>query len=253
MPKKIKAQPKKIRELKAKDIEYAIGWKPTGVTTSDDIKPCHGIIGQQRAVDAIKTGLNVKSDGYNIFVTGLVGTGRTTTIKHLLEQLDHKTPDLLDICYVNNFKNEDCPCVLTFKAGDGRRFKKDMSYLINSVRKAVPKIFLSDDYKDKQSRITREFDNRQKELIRGFEEKLNEAGFVMVQVQSGMGVHRHRWTSSSIWPATESSRSHGLMNCAGCGTGCDESLMSPRPSPRNSPANWKWPLKNSIIAPSRLW
>ncbi len=188
MPKKTKAQPKKIRELKAKDIEYAIGWKPTGVTTSDDIKPCHGIIGQQRAVDAIKTGLNVKSDGYNIFVTGLVGTGRTTTIKHLLEQLDHKTPDLLDICYVNNFKNEDCPCVLTFKAGDGRRFKKDMSYLINSVRKAVPKIFLSDDYKDKQSRITREFDNRQKELIRGFEEKLNEAGFVMVQVQSGMGV-----------------------------------------------------------------
>jgi ATP-dependent Lon protease len=63
-----------------------------------------------------------------------------------------------------------------------------MSYLINSVRKAVPKIFLSDDYKDRHSRTVREFEGRQKELIRGFEEKLNKAGFVMVQVQSGLGV-----------------------------------------------------------------
>jgi ATP-dependent Lon protease len=100
--------------------------------------------------------------------------------------LDHQKPDLVDICYVANFKNEDNPLVLSFKAGDGRRFKKDMAYLIGSARKAVPKIFLSDDYKDRHSRIVREFENRQKELIRGFEEKLTEAGFVMVQLQSGL-------------------------------------------------------------------
>jgi len=188
MPKETKVRSKKARELKAKDLDYSVDLKPTGVTTTDDIEPCCTIIGQQRAVDAIKTGLNVKSDGYNIFVTGLVGTGRTTTIKHLLEQLDHKPPNLQDVCYVNNFRNEDCPRVLIFNAGDGRRFKKDMSYLINSVRKAVPKIFLSDDYKDRHSRIVREYEGRQKDLIRGFEEKLNQAGFVMVQVQSGLGV-----------------------------------------------------------------
>ena len=56
------------------------------------------------------------------------------------------------------------------------------------MRKAVPKIFIADDYKDKHSRISREFENRQKELIRGFEDKLTKAGFVMVQVQSGIGV-----------------------------------------------------------------
>ena len=129
-----------------------------------------------------------QSKGYNIFVTGLLGTGRTTTIKHLLEQLDHAKPILNDICYVNNFKNEDSPVVLKFAAGEGKRFKKDLGYLIDSIRKVVPKIFLSEDFKDRHSRIIREFENRQKTLVSKFEEKLTAGGFVMVQIQTGAGV-----------------------------------------------------------------
>ncbi len=188
MPTKTTARAKKPRQLSSKDLDYTVDFVPAGILSSDDIDPCCGIIGQNRAVEAIKTGLNVKSDGYNIFVTGLIGTGRTTTIKHLLERLDHKKPLLDDICYVNNFKNEDNPIVLKFTAGEGRLFMRDMKYLIGSIRKAVPKIFLSDDYKDRQQRIVREFEGRQKELIQGFEGKLTKAGFVMVQLQSGGGV-----------------------------------------------------------------
>ncbi len=177
---------RKPRELSYKDLDYSTDYLPRRVKTSNDIQPCRVIIGQEKAIDSIKLGLNVKSVGYNIFVTGQAGTGRTTTIKMLLEQLNREKPQLKDFCYCNNFKNEDCPRVLTFEAGDGRRFKKDMSYLINSIRKVVPKVFLSDDYKDRQSRITREFEQRQKQLISGFEGKLNEAGFVMVQIQTGL-------------------------------------------------------------------
>ena len=63
-----------------------------------------------------------------------------------------------------------------------------MGYLISSLRKVVPKIFMSEDYKDRHSRFVREFEGRQKKLIGRFEEHLTEAGFVMVQLQSGMGV-----------------------------------------------------------------
>lgn len=188
MPVRKQIKPKKTYELKSKDLNYRVDYQPSGVKTSDDVNPCSGVIGQDRAIEAIKTGLNVKSGGYNIFVAGLSGTGRTVTIKHLLERLDDQRPDLTDVCYVNNFKNEDSPRILTFTAGDGRRFKKDMNYLISSIRKAVPKIFLSEDYKDRHSRIVREFEARQKKLVRGFEEKLTKAGFVMVQIQSGLGV-----------------------------------------------------------------
>ena len=181
------ARPRKHRELTFKDLDYRVIWRPKRVRSSQAIDPCCEIIGQDRAIQAIRLGLQVKSRGYNIFVTGLPGTGRTTTIKHLLQQLNNQRPELYDVCYVNNFSNPDCPRVLTFPAGEGRRFKKDMGYLVESLRKVIPKIFLSEDYKDRQSRIVREFEGRQKELVHQFERRLTEAGFVMVQVQSGLG------------------------------------------------------------------
>ncbi|HWR82178.1 MAG TPA: ATP-binding protein [Candidatus Deferrimicrobium sp.] len=188
MPTRRSKALKRFRELNAKDLDYRVNYSPPGVKTSDSVEPCAGVIGQDKAIEAVKTGLNVKSPGYNIFVTGPAGTGRLATIRHLLAELSGQKPALNDVCYVNNFRNEDSPRVLIFRAGEGRRFKKDMEYLINSLRKVVPKVFASEDYKDRNSRIVREFEGRQKELIRAFEDKLTAAGFVMVQVQYGLGV-----------------------------------------------------------------
>ncbi|RKX28288.1 MAG: ATP-dependent protease [Candidatus Zixiibacteriota bacterium] len=188
MPPKSTPTAKKPREIKIRDLDYQIDFKPRGIKSSDDVCACTGIIGQRRAYKAMKTGLHIDSSGYNIFLAGMAGTGRTAAVKYVLSKTKSRRPNLSDVCYVNNFRNEDCPRILTFAAGDGVRFKKDMAYLINSIRKAVPKIFMSEDYKDRQSRIVREFEGRQKKLIHGFEEKLSTAGFVMVQLQSGMGV-----------------------------------------------------------------
>lgn len=188
MPAKKARATRKHPELTFKQLDYTVSYIPPKTTSSDDLEPCAEIIGQNRAIEAIRMGLNVASKGYNIFVTGLPGTGRTTTISHLLEQLDKGRPNLRDVCYVNNFRDPDKPRVLIFARGEGRRFKKDMEYLVSSLRKVVPKIFMSEDYKDRHNRLVREFEGRQKTLINGFEEKLNQAGFVMVQIQSGVGV-----------------------------------------------------------------
>jgi lon-related putative ATP-dependent protease len=181
-------RPGKPLELTAKELDYTVSYALSKATSSDEIPVCEGIIGQQRAIDAVQVGLAVHSRGYNIFVTGLPGTGRSTTISHLLKQLEHDDPRLKDVCYVHNFKKVDNPQAFIFTAGDGKRFKKDMEYLITSLRKVVPKIFMSEDFKDRQNRVVREFENRQKELIGAFEARLTEAGFVMVQIQSATGV-----------------------------------------------------------------
>lgn len=176
---------KKYKELKVKDLAPNISLKSIRVKSTNDIKPCDSIIGQEKAIRAINLGLTVKSKGYNIFVTGLTGTGRTTTIKHLLRELDTGNSELEDVCYVNNFDDPDNPKVLVFNAGIGRQFKKDVEYVIQSLRKGVPKIYSSDDYKDKRNRIASDFSERQKNLLMSFEKKMTEAGFVMVQLQSG--------------------------------------------------------------------
>ena len=123
-------RPGKPLELTAKELDYTVSYTPSRATSSDDIPACEGIIGQQRAIEAVRVGLAVHSRGYNIFITGLPGTGRTTTISHLLKQLEHDDPHLKDICYVHNFKKVDNPQALVFTAGEGKRFKKDKEYLI---------------------------------------------------------------------------------------------------------------------------
>ncbi len=178
---------KKLKELRPADLVSKIDFSRLKIKSSDDAPPCVSIIGQERAIKSIKLGLKIASRGYNIFVTGLTGTGRSTTIKHLLEQLDSDKPHLKDICYVNNFRNPDNPITLIFDAGQGRGFKRDMEYTIATLRKSIPKIFLSEDYKNRRNRIVADFSSRQKILVEGFEKKMIDGGFAMVQMQIGMG------------------------------------------------------------------
>src|SRR4030042_3013863 len=93
--------------------------------TTEEIKPWEEIIGQDRALEAIRVGLDIESIGYNIFVTGLTGTGRFTTIKCVLEEMDIKGKIPNDLCYVNNFKNPDMPHMISLPPGQGNAFKKE--------------------------------------------------------------------------------------------------------------------------------
>ncbi len=153
--------------------------------TTDELKLTSQIIGQERALRAIKLGLEIESMGYNIFVTGLAGTGRSTTIKSLLEEIDKtkRVPD--DILYVNNFKNPDSPNVLWLPAGKGKLFQKDMEELIESLMKNIPLVLGSDTYQQKKRRVTERFRNEQKKIATELEEKAKKEGFTLMQLQMG--------------------------------------------------------------------
>ena len=98
----------------------------------ETIEPCCGIIGQDRALTAMEIGLDITAKGYNIFITGLPGTGRTTAVKSLLETARVKAPPALrHICYVNNIKMAENPIVLYFPAGHGHKYKNAVGYLID--------------------------------------------------------------------------------------------------------------------------
>ena len=170
-------------EVGADDMHYRLDEEIYSHEDFEAIDPCCGIIGQDRALSAVELGLEIKSSGYNIFVTGTSGTGRTTAVKLLLEGArDRETKELQDICYVSNFKTAESPRVLYFPAGEGRKFKKSISYLIDSLVTIIPKIFSGENYRERRLRIINEFETRQKELFREFEKKLKEKGFVLVQI-----------------------------------------------------------------------
>jgi len=153
--------------------------------TTESVEPCEEIIGQERALEAIRVGLDINSLGYNIFVTGLAGTGRFTTIKCVLEELDVKGKIPNDICFVNNFKNIDMPHMISLPAGQGNSFKKEMETLIETLKKKIPLIFENETYLNKKKELVEKYRNKQAEIFRNFEKKVNREGFALVQIQMG--------------------------------------------------------------------
>ncbi len=153
--------------------------------TTQTIQACEEVIGQERAQEAIRLGLNIHSVGYNIFVTGLTGTGRFTTIKCILEELNVQGKIPKDFCYVNNFKNPDMPHMLSLPPGQGNAFKKEMENLIETLKKKIPLMFENETYLNKKKEVVEKFRNRQAEMFREFEKKVNKEGFALVQIQMG--------------------------------------------------------------------
>jgi len=175
----------KPRELAPGKLRWRCPLKLLDFKTTADIEPCEDIIGQDRALEAIRMGLELEHRGYNIFITGLVGTGRTTTIKRLLEKLEKDGPLPQDICYMHNFKNPNMPRCIELEARRGSELKADMDNLINDLGKKIPAVFRSEYYKERRKKLIDGIQSRQKEIIGEFEKKLNEAGFTMVRLQVG--------------------------------------------------------------------
>ena len=136
------------KELPAGRLRWHCSPKSIGVKTTNDVRPSKEIIGQDRALRALRLGLEMKHHGYNIFVTGFSGTGRMTTIKRLLAEFEKTSVPLNDRCYVHNFENADQPILITLPAGHGSQFRSDMDNLIQELIKNIPAAFERKRYKD---------------------------------------------------------------------------------------------------------
>jgi lon-related putative ATP-dependent protease len=173
------------KEVPAKELRWRCDPRSLGVSTTNDVKFKKEIIGQERAVRALELGLAMKHPGYNIFVTGFSGTGRMTTIKRLLAEFQEKQVSLRDHCYVHNFSNSDQPILVTLPAGRGCEFQSDMATLVQELVKNIPAAFERRRFKDERKRLMELFQERQRSVLKDFEQKVKERGFEVVQVQAG--------------------------------------------------------------------
>ena len=107
--------------------------------TTADIEPLDQVIGQERAVRAITFGLEMKSAGYHIFVTGPEGTGKTTIVQEIIHKAARALPTPADWCMVNNFKDEYRPRALPTHPGHAARFAKSLNRLVSDLKIRLPK------------------------------------------------------------------------------------------------------------------
>jgi len=182
----LKVLPKnRFKEVPIKSLRWRCDPKSLGFETTQEVKPAKEIIGQERALRALRLGLDMRHFGYNIFVTGFSGTGRTTTIKRLLQEFAGRPANLTDKCYVHNFKNPDTPIMIALPAGKGSALKTDMQKLVEDLVKNIPEVFESRRYQEQRKAILEHFQGRQRSVLKDFEKRVKEKNFELVQVQVG--------------------------------------------------------------------
>lgn len=174
----------KAVRLKPSQLRWQCDPKLLRFQNMKEVSSCEWIIGQPRAIDAIKLGLNVKYPGYNIFITGPVGTGRTTAITKLLEDLKVKGA-LRDLAYVNNFKNPDMPRLIELPGGQGRKFKTSIHRLIQTLKASVPEVFDSEEYQKRKQSIVEKYGTRHRTLLKDFEKEVEAQGLKLTTIQMG--------------------------------------------------------------------
>ncbi|MDP2302401.1 MAG: AAA family ATPase [Ignavibacteria bacterium] len=172
-------------ELKPKDLRWKCDPNIFDFKSTDEIEPIEGILGQDRAIRAIKLGVNLKSPGYNIYISGLSGTGKASSVKKILESMSSNRPLLYDYSYVNNFQNPDNPCLLVFPAGDAKGFRDDMNSFIGFLKDKIPQALEGDNYLKKKKKILELYSVKEQELVATFEAKISHEGFSLGQIQVG--------------------------------------------------------------------
>ena len=176
---------KQALTLPVSDLRWTCDPDSLGFETTAEVEMRPGIIGQDRAINALRLGIRMRNKGYNIFVAGASGTGRTTTVQHLLATTDNQRDAPPDIVIVNNFRDPDRPRPILLKNGQGREFHDEMRGFVEAFRTGLKQLAISEEVKERRKEVVTEFQTEEKELIGAFEAEVKEQNFALIQIQVG--------------------------------------------------------------------
>lgn len=149
--------------------------------------PClETTIGQDRALKAIEFGLEFRHNGFNIFILGEPGTGRSSTIQKLLEKRATGEPVPDDWCYINDFDDGTRPRHIHLPAGKGRELHKEMEDLITRLAEEIPKVFESKEYEEAKTRISEEYQETNRRRFQELEERVGRNNFTLQRTVNGL-------------------------------------------------------------------
>lgn len=152
-------------QVSAKDLTRTSDPALFSFKTTGELAPLDSVIGQERAVGAIDFGLNMKSPGYNIFVTGFEGTGKTTIVRDILTRHARQKDTPPDLCLVYNFDDEYCPIALEMKSGTAAVFARRMAWFIENLKIKIPRSFESDDFQREKMAAGEKYTEQQAALF----------------------------------------------------------------------------------------
>jgi len=164
-----------VTELSPKEIR--VECEPLECGTSGELAPLEGVIGQDRALRALNLGLGIGEKGFNVYVAGPPGTGKTTAVRNFLEAIAKDRPTSPDWCYVNNFHNSYEPLYIQLPTGRAKTFRKDLDNFLDEVKRSVPRALQSEEFQSKRGGLIKAAEERRHKILSDLGDEAERSGF----------------------------------------------------------------------------
>jgi lon-related putative ATP-dependent protease len=175
-----------INELPIEKMRWKCDPQLLGCSSSEGAEPLGAIVGQARAVKALQFGLGIKERGFNIYVAGVPGTGRTTAVEQFLAEVAKGKPVPRDWCYVTNFRDSYRPRALSLPPGQGRQLQADLKALVEAAQREISKAFESDEYAARREETVKAFRQKREDLFSRINKRAQEEGFSIQATPIGL-------------------------------------------------------------------
>ena len=156
--------------------------------TTEDLQPLAGILGQERAREAVDFGIGMSARGYNLFVLGPAGLGKRGLVLQLLQARAAQEPRPSDWCYVNNFTQPHRPRALELPAGQGAKLRQDMRQLVEELRASIPAMFESEEYRTQAEQIDAEINERSERMFQKLGAEAEKEGIALLHTPAGFSL-----------------------------------------------------------------
>lgn len=176
----------KKNELSYKDLKNVCNPNVFSFESTADLDTIGLVYGQDRGIKALEFGLNVSVKGYNLYLEGPAGVGKTMYTKNYLDVIAKKQKKPNDWCYIYNFENSNEPIAVSLPAGQGKVFKEDMEAFIKDIKVDIKRTFDNDDFEKEKKLIKQEFEDKRNTLLDNLNKKTMTQGFSVKATQSGV-------------------------------------------------------------------
>ena len=177
---------KNKNELNYKDLKMTCNPEVFDFDSTEELSSIQEGIGQDRGIKALEFGLQVNVKGYNLYLEGPSGVGKTMYTKNYLNKIASKQRVPHDWCYIYNFQNPNEPIAVDLPAGQGREFKDSMDGFIKEIRKDIQKTFNNDDFEKEKALIKQEFEVKRAALLEKLNEDASKYNFEVKAAQNGI-------------------------------------------------------------------
>jgi lon-related putative ATP-dependent protease len=153
-----------------------------------ELEEASGLIGQERAVEAVQFAMRMRRKGYNVYALGPSGSGRHNAVEGLLlakAQTEQTPPDW---CYVNNFADPQRPFSLQLPPGRGSGFSAAMKRLVDELRAALPAAFERDEYRARREILDQQFKQRSEQALGALQQRAEAKNITLLRAPTGLAL-----------------------------------------------------------------